>query len=125
LKDDRKEFGQSIEQLAADYLANIGYTILERNYRAGHKEIDIIAREDRTVVFVEVKSTRQMKFGHPIQRVTRKQQQNILTAARCYIDDNMLEGYDFRLDVLCFFPDEKGGYRLEHVKGAFTESENP
>ena len=126
MKDDRKEFGKNIEKLAADYLQHNGYEILEQNYRAGHKEIDIIARHKRTIVFVEVKGSRQLGFGHPIRRVTKKQQVNILTAARKYIMDNMFEGYDFRLDIICFLPRERGGgYTLEHMKGAFTESGSP
>lgn len=126
MKDDRREFGRNIEKLAADYLESNGYEILERNYRAGHKEIDLIARQKRTIVFVEVKATRQMRFGHPAERVTKKQQVNILTAARHYIMDNMFEGYDFRLDIICFFPRDKGGgYTLEHIEGAFMESGNP
>jgi putative endonuclease len=121
LIDDRKEFGSDIEKLAARYLEESGYEILERNFRVGHKEIDIIAREKSTVVFVEVKASRNLSYGHPSFRVTRKQRMNIIMAARHFIEDRMLEGYDFRLDVISFYPVRGGGYTLDHIKGAFME----
>ncbi|MCK4657443.1 MAG: YraN family protein, partial [candidate division Zixibacteria bacterium] len=55
-----------MEKLAAGYLESQGFDILERNFRVGHKEIDIIAKDDKTVVFVEVKGVRQLGFGHPL-----------------------------------------------------------
>ncbi len=120
MKDDRKEFGTSIERLAARYLEGKGYEVLERNFRVGHKEIDIIVKDARNVVFVEVKSARQMSFGHPALRVTKKQRMNIIMAAQQYVIDNLLEGYDFRFDVIAYYPKEKGaGYTLEHIEGAF------
>lgn len=121
MTDDRKEFGAEIEKLAARYLESEGYEILERNFRVGHKEIDIIAKDSKAVVFVEVKAARQLSFGHPLFRVTKKQKLNIIMAAQKYIADNMFEGYEFRLDVICYYPKEGGGYTLEHVVGAFTE----
>lgn len=119
MRDDRKEFGTNIERLACDYLESKGFEILERNYRVGHKEIDIIARKAKMVVFVEVKAARQLRFGHPSLRVTKKQRVNIIVAARQYIMSNMLEGYDFRLDVISYYPKKGGGYALEHTEGAF------
>jgi putative endonuclease len=119
LTDDRKEFGARVEDLAAQFLEKNGYEILERNYRVGHKEIDIIARDATTVVFVEVKAARQMRFGHPSERVTKRQRANIIAAAQQYVISNMLEGYDFRLDVISFFPKKGGGYTMEHTVGAF------
>jgi len=119
LKDDRKEFGANAESLAAIYLEQQGFQILERNFRVGHKEIDIIARNDKVVIFVEVKAARQLRFGHPAERVTRKQRMNIIAAAQQYVIDNMFEGYDFRLDVIALYPKEGGGYTLDHIEGAF------
>ena len=119
MKDDRKEFGANIEKLAAGYLESQGFEILERNFRVGHKEIDIIVRDEKTVVFVEVKGVRQLGFGHPLLRITRKQRMNIIAAARQYVIDNMLDGYDFRFDVISYYPKEGGGYTLEHTQGAF------
>ncbi len=119
--DDRHQFGAEIDDLAAKYLEHNGYEILERNYRAGHKEIDIIARTETTVVFVEVKASRKLTYGHPSLRVTKKKRLNIIMAARQYIAENMFEGYDFRLDVISFYPQKGGGYTLDHIIGAFME----
>ncbi len=119
MKDDRKEFGTNIEGLAARFLENSGFEVLERNFRVGHKEIDIIAKDSKTVVFVEVKAARQLRYGHPSLRVTRRQRLNIVAAARQYVISNMLDGYDFRFDVISYYPKQGGGYTLEHTEGAF------
>lgn len=119
MRDDRKEFGTNIEGLACEYLERTGFEILERNYRVGHKEIDIIAKKAKTVAFVEVKAARQLRFGHPALRVTKRQRVNIIAAARQYVINNMLEGYDFRFDVISYYPKKGGGYTLEHTEGAF------
>jgi len=113
-KPNRRKLGAQYESAAADYLISQGYTILDRNWQAGHKEIDLIARKDNLVVFVEVKASRTGSFGHPIERVDRTKQQNLLAAAQQYIQDPKLAGCDFRLDVITFFEG-----KLEHFPDAF------
>ena len=77
--------GQEGEQLAAAYLLNKGYRIIERNYRFHRNEIDIIALHGRTLCFVEVKTRPSSAKGHPAEAVTLPKQHEILKAARAYL----------------------------------------
>jgi len=62
---------RSYEKLAAKFFEQHGYEILERNWRAGRKEVDLIVRKSNLIIFVEVKSASNKKFGHPAERVNR------------------------------------------------------
>jgi putative endonuclease len=114
-KDRRKiERGRRFEQLAARFYTDQGFEILERNWRKGHKEIDLIVRKNDLVAFVEVKSSSSEKFGHPAERVDRKKIENLAACAREYIAYANLTGVDFRFDVVTF---QNG--KLEHYPDAF------
>jgi len=110
--------GRGYEQQAEAYLISQGYTIIERNWQASHKEIDLIARIDETVVFVEVKGSSTGQFGHPAERVDRKKRENLLAAAEKYIAGNDLKGCDFRMDLITIYEG-----RLEHYPDAFQYEE--
>lgn len=118
------KFGAEAEQLAAEYLQSRGYEILERRYRFNRKEIDIIARRDKTIAFVEVKADRTGNFGPPESWVTPAKQKNIMISAQGYISEHDCAGYDFRFDVITC-KKEKSGIKLNHLKGAFYAEENP
>ena len=70
-KDGRKELGQAGEKMAEVFLQKQGYRILERNYQTPYGEIDLIAREARELVFIEVRTRRGTDFGTPIESLTR------------------------------------------------------
>lgn len=106
--------GKEYENLAARFYEENGFDILERNWRTGHKEIDLIVRKDDLVVFVEVKSTYSRKFGHPVERVDQKKIRNLSTAAQQYLIDKTVTGCDLRFDVVTFVNGQ-----LEHFPGAF------
>ena len=106
--------GHRHESLAATYLEQQGFTVIERNWRAGHKEIDLIVRRESLLVFVEVKAAGGKKFGHPAEWVDRAKQQNLLQAARHYLAENEIQTMDLRFDVITF---QDG--RLEHFPDAF------
>jgi putative endonuclease len=108
--------GHRHETLAATYLEQHGFTILERNWRTGHKEIDLIARTETVLVFVEVKAAGGGSFGHPAERVDSKKRANLLVAARQYVVQKEVTGLDLRFDVITF----QGG-RLEHFPDAFQD----
>jgi putative endonuclease len=110
--------GKNYENLAAEYLIENGYRILERNWRTGHLEIDVIAAKDKTIIFVEVKSSQSDKFGHPSERINPKKKNNLYRAAQNYIIDKNLDGYDFRFDAITFW---KG--KLEYYPDAFQLGE--
>jgi len=82
---NRREVGSRYEELAADYLKRQGYEILERNYRDRLGEIDIIAKEGRYLVFVEVKYRRDLENGYPEEAVYGRKQQRIRHTASYYL----------------------------------------
>ena len=92
--------GQEGEQLAAAYLLNKGYRIIERNYRFHRNEIDIIALHGRTLCFVEVKTRLSSAKGHPAEAVTLPKQHEILKAARAYLALYADGECDCRFDVV-------------------------
>ena len=91
-----------------------GYKTLEKNWQAGHKEIDLIVHKDNTVVFVEVKGSASKKFGHPSERVDKQKKSNLILAAEQYIIKKNLKECDFRFDVITFLDG-----KLEHYPDAF------
>ena len=101
-----KEIGDFGEKAAEDYLVEMDYLILERNYRLKFGEIDIIAAKDGGLVFVEVKTRKSNLFGEPSEYVDRKKQERVKKAAMVYAD---VENNDMRFDVIEVFYEEKNG----------------
>jgi putative endonuclease len=117
----KQRLGKKGEALAEEYLRRKGFKILKRNYRYGHKEIDIIAREDDTIVFIEVKAGRSKDFGAPQERVNLKKQRNLTETAFHFIQQEKVTGCDFRFDVLAI--DYRGGKEeVDHIRNAFMVS---
>jgi len=109
--------GREYERLAAEFFQNNGYDILERNWQAGHKEIDLIVRRKNTVVFVEVKSASSDKLGHPAERVDQKKIANLTNAAQQYLQVKQIKNCDLRFDLVTFLDG-----KLEHYPNAFEAS---
>lgn len=82
---NKRQLGADREELAAEYLLGRGYRILERNYRTRTGEIDIVAEDRNTLVFVEVKYRRDASCGSPLAAVDIRKQQKIARTARCYL----------------------------------------
>ena len=73
------------EQKAAEWLAKKGFQILHRNWRFSHWEVDIIASLENTLHFIEIKTRRTQKFGHPEEDVTKKKIENLINASEEYL----------------------------------------
>ena len=115
----QQQFGRRSERLAAEYLKLKGYRILETNYRCGAGEIDIIAREKKTLVFIEVKARSSSRFGSPKGAVTPAKQRKISMAALEYLKRTDQTGSSARFDVVAI--DTAGGTpAIEVVKNAFA-----
>ena len=80
-----KSAGASAEALAADYLLRHGLTIVERNFRTRFGEIDLIARDGRTLVFVEVRLRRSARFGGAVESITARKRARLVAAANGYL----------------------------------------
>ena len=111
------ELGQLGEQLASNHLIKAGYLILDRQWRYGRIELDIIAREGDWVVFVEVKTRENNYVGEPWESVTRSKQKRIVKAAHEYLLEKGLDVAS-RFDVISIIHNSKY-QRLEHIQHAF------
>ena len=111
------ELGKIGEELACDYLVNKGYQILERNWRSGHKEIDIIALADTTLVVVEVKTRKSDDYGDPDIAVGRDKQRMLIWAADSYVRYKNLN-VDVRFDIISIVISD-GEPEIEHIEDAF------
>lgn len=98
--NDRIKTGKRGEDLAAAYLEKAGYKIIERNYRCIFGEIDIVAKDGRTLVFVEVKSRRSDRFGIPQESITFRKQRKITQIAMNYIKERGFDQNEARFDVV-------------------------
>ena len=114
----QQQFGKRSERLAAEYLKLKGYRILETNYRSHSGEIDIIAREKKTIVFVEVKARSSRRFGSPKGAVTPAKQRKISMAALEYLKNTDQAGARARFDVVAI-DTAAGTPTIEVVKNAF------
>lgn len=115
---NNRRVGSGYEKLAADYLISQGYEIVEMNFRCRTGEIDIIAREGRYLVFVEVKYRKGRGIGNPLEAVTPAKQRVISRVAVYYmIQHRLAESTPCRFDVVGITPD---GITL--VRNAFSYS---
>lgn len=103
-KDNRKT-GDAGEAVAADFLRQQGYEIVDQNFVYNHGEIDIIAREGTTLVFVEVKTRKNLHFGEPEEAVTPKKQELIRRTAEGYVQKNTIIDVECRFDVVSVIVD--------------------
>ncbi len=118
MQDKRQKFGKESESIAVRYLKKSGYKILEQNYRNKLGEIDIIARDKKTLVFVEVKATRTDSFGNPKWAVTPKKQRKISMVALYYLKATKQNKVKARFDVVAISSSQDNP-RIELIKNAF------
>ena len=114
MKEFNRVKGALGEELAIEYLKKKKYKILERNYKNKIGEVDIIARDKRCVVFVEVKARSSNAFGLPCEAVDTRKQNKIRLVAMSYIKQKKLEEGNFRFDVLQVFDQE-----VSQIENAF------
>lgn len=109
------------EELAADYLLDKGYDIVERDWRIGHRDIDIIARtpDGHDLVFVEVKTRSNDVITKPEEAIDIKKIRNIGIAANAYIKQNNATD-NTHFDIICIVGKDKDSARLEHIRDAFN-----
>jgi putative endonuclease len=106
------EVGKWGEDLGAKYLEKNGYKIIDRNYRTPAGEIDLVAvdkhADDPYLVFVEVKTRTNDRYGYPEEAFTQKKWHHLINAIDYYFEDNQQYAYDWRIDVIAirwFSPD--------------------
>jgi putative endonuclease len=115
---EKKELGKKGEELALRFLKKRGYRIIEKNYVCKMGEMDIIAKEKDTLVFIEVKTRTSMAFGPPQLAVTRFKQRQLSKVALYYLKEKRLENVKARFDVVAILLVQKGE-EIELIKDAF------
>jgi putative endonuclease len=116
---DLQQLGNRGEEMAVAYLRRRGYRILERNYRTRMGEIDVIAKREAVLVFVEVKTGRSCSFGPPQDRVNHRKRAHLIRAASAYMMDKENGESHCRFDVIAIMVDGKKA-RLTHIVDAFS-----
>ncbi|MCK9290308.1 MAG: YraN family protein [Bacteroidales bacterium] len=114
---DHNILGQTGEDMAVRHIKGMGYQILERNWRYGREEIDIIAKDGDMLVIIEVKSRTTTRYGEPEFFVTAAKRRILIRAAEAYILKNDLD-IETRFDIISVVitPDKK---TVHHIEDAF------
>lgn len=108
-------FGAAGEELAARYLAGLGYRIIDRNVRVGHCEIDLIARDGEELVFAEVRARRDNPVAAPEDTVGPVKLERLVRAASLWTQRMNYEGF-WRIDLIAVTSFDGGEMKLEHIK---------
>ena len=113
-----RDLGLNGEEFAARYLEAKGYRIVERNYRIRSAEIDLIAERDGVIVFVEVKTRKNKKYGRPAEAVTLAKQKKIISAASVFMQREEYVQSACRFDVIEVYYEE-GVRHINQIENAF------
>ena len=114
----KRAIGNNAEDIACQYLLELGWDIIERNYYAGHNEIDIIAKDEDIIVFIEVKMRSSTHFGLPIEHVNETKVFRIFKAAERWVQENECQHTPLRFDIIGILQ-KKNTHDLTHLKDAF------
>ena len=113
---NKRKFGIIGEKLAQGFLINKGYEILGANFFSRKGEIDIVARKDNIIVFVEVKTRTNLNYGRPAMAVNYTKRKHLRNAAKIFIHINRLYEYDVRFDVVEVLI-EDGKCKINQIEG--------
>ncbi|MBO5898612.1 MAG: YraN family protein, partial [Clostridia bacterium] len=129
-KTQKSAVGMAGEQIAVQFLEDHGYTVIERNFRSSRQEIDIIAKDEAFIIFVEVKTRScttpdSLTYGRPAHAVGRQKQHNVTLAAQAYLRSHPDLGLQPRLDVIEVYLRGSGmgtlptALKINHIRNAF------
>ena len=115
-----RSLGQRGERAAERYLKRLGYKIIARRERGRLGELDLVAVDGRTIVFIEVKTRHSHDAGHPAEAIGRVKQQRLTRLALAYLKRHDLLEYKARFDVVAItWPEGSRRPVIEHIKNAF------
>jgi len=113
----RKELGRWGEDTAEKYLEDNGISIIQKNYRTRYGEIDLIGKEDKDFVFIEVKTRQSQRFGFPEEAVTNNKLDRIETVVWDYFEEFNINDVDWRIDIVSIIRDAKTDqFQLKWIK---------
>ncbi|TFH00734.1 MAG: YraN family protein [Calditrichales bacterium] len=108
--------------MAGEFLEEKGYDIIEKNFRFGHHEIDIVCRDKKDLVIVEVKTVRVPEFGDGESRISKGKQRSVIRAAYAYLDRHrQFAEMGVRFDVVCINISQYPA-KIIHYPGAFWQT---
>ena len=110
------ETGQYGEDLAKNYLTDLGWQVVATNYRYGKAEVDLIAWDNKILVFAEVKTRRNQRYGYPEEAVSSKKESLMAAAAGAYMRAIDYDG-ELRFDIISIILEPK--LEIEHFRDAF------
>jgi putative endonuclease len=119
MSEARQAFGQLGERIAERWLRQRGWRVVQRRFRTGHRDIDLVVERDGTVAFVEVKARKGAGFGGPVQAVNYRKRKELERSALVWIDRHGREAESYRFDVVGVLLDG-AGVRICHVENAFS-----
>ncbi|MEX2351767.1 MAG: YraN family protein [Balneolaceae bacterium] len=111
--------GQRAEELAAKWLEEKGWMVLDRNYRFMRSEIDIVAFDQTFIVFIEVKYRSDSRFGHPEEFITPDKEKHIRKAAEAWLYERKMEGALTRFDAIAILKEEADTPGISHFENVF------
>lgn len=114
----RQAFGALGERIAERWLRRRGWRVVQRRFRNGHRDIDLVVEREGTVAFVEVKARRGAEFGGPVQAVNWRKRKELQRSAKVWIDRNGREAENYRFDVVGVLV-HGAEVRICHVENAF------
>lgn len=114
----KQVIGKYGEDLAASFLKDRGYSVIERNWRCSIGEIDLIARHKNFLVFVEVKTRNGSGFGHPFEAITAKKVLRMRRLSAKWVADHNLQELNLRLDAIAVLI-SGGKVSIEHLKQVY------
>jgi len=118
-KSGNSSLGNVGESIAATFLKGVGFSIVERNFRCVCGELDIVARDGRTIVFIEVKCRNNQIYGPPQLAVTPFKQRQISKAALVWLSKRRLYDAEARFDVVAILLHDGELPEIEHIRNAF------
>lgn len=119
MSKETQDLGLTGERVAERWLVRRGYRVLQRRYRNGHRDIDIIAEHQGTVAFVEVKTRSGDQFGGPVGAVNWKKRMELTRSALTWVDRHGRRGESYRFDVVGVLV-QGTMVRVRHVENAFS-----
>ncbi len=113
-----KEIGEYGEDCAAKYVAELGYRVLERNWRYKKAEIDLIAMDGETLIIIEVKTRSYQWYGQPEDSINTKKEAFLIDAANRYMEQ-INHDWELRFDIISVLIQKSGAPQIKHYQDAF------
>mgnify|MGYP006271709997 CR=1 FL=1 len=117
MKNANREIGTKGEECASQYLQDLGYQILDRNWRTKRGELDIVAMRESTLVFCEVKTRTSKVCGLPSESVSKTKIQHLKTVALEWLNSNQVNRSGIRFDVIAVLIEPTTAPQISHIQG--------